>query len=137
LSDEVGIDVGYHIAADLAKAFGERFGGGDINVLKSMVDSGFLGKSCIYLQYCIKNLFYYLFSGRKSGKGYFEYRAGTKSRPENPEAISLLEKYKLEPKGDQSVENQQLRIVSRFVNEAVLCLQDSILNSPVSLVYVV
>jgi len=24
--------------------FGERFSGGDLNVLKSMVDSGFLGK---------------------------------------------------------------------------------------------
>ncbi|XP_060844681.1 trifunctional enzyme subunit alpha, mitochondrial [Rhopalosiphum padi] len=110
LSDEVGIDVGYHIATDLAKVFGERFSGGDLNVLKSMVDSGFLG--------------------RKSGKGYFEYKAGTKSRPENTEAISLLEKFKLQPKGEQSVENQQLRMVSRFVNEAVLCLEESILNSP-------
>jgi len=45
LSDEVGIDVGYHIATDLAKVFGERFSGGDLNVLKSMVDSGFLGKT--------------------------------------------------------------------------------------------
>lgn len=44
LSDEVGIDVGYHIATDLANVFGERFSGGDLNVLKSMVDSGFLGK---------------------------------------------------------------------------------------------
>ncbi|KAL4105072.1 hypothetical protein QTP88_020347 [Uroleucon formosanum] len=110
LSDEVGIDVGYHIATDLAKVFGERFSGGDLNVLKSMVDSGFLG--------------------RKSGKGYFVYKAGTKNRPENTEAISLLESFKLQPLGEQSVENQQLRMVSRFVNEAVLCLEESILNSP-------
>jgi enoyl-CoA hydratase/long-chain 3-hydroxyacyl-CoA dehydrogenase len=80
---------------------------------------------------CIYFLFYYIILGRKSGKGYFEYKAGTKSRPENTEAISLLEKFKLQPKGEQSVENQQLRMVSRFVNEAVLCLEESILNSPV------
>jgi len=59
------------------------------------------------------------------------YKAGTKSRPENTEAISLLENFKLQPRGEQSVENQQLRMVSRFVNEAVLCLEESILNSPV------
>jgi len=35
----------YHIATDLAKVFGERFSGGDLNALKSMVNSGFLGKT--------------------------------------------------------------------------------------------
>lgn len=44
LSDEVGIDVGAHISADLDKAFGERFRGGDVNILGDMVKAGFLGK---------------------------------------------------------------------------------------------
>lgn len=44
LSDEVGIDVGAHISADLDKAFGERFKGGDMNILDDMVKAGFLGK---------------------------------------------------------------------------------------------
>lgn len=44
LSDEVGIDVGSHIGADLLKAYGERFKGGDINILADMVKAGFLGK---------------------------------------------------------------------------------------------
>jgi len=83
------------------------------------------------LKIIIMFLSYYIILGRKSGKGYFVYKAGTKSRPENTEAISLLEKFKLQPLGEQSVENQQLRMVSRFVNEAVLCLEESILNSPV------
>ncbi|XP_050426039.1 trifunctional enzyme subunit alpha, mitochondrial [Adelges cooleyi] len=111
LTDEVGVDVGFHIATDLSKAFGARLDGGDLKFVKSMVDGGFLG--------------------RKSGSGYFVYKANSKSRPENDEVISLLEKFKMEPKGEQTVENQQLRMVSRFVNEAVLCLEESILNSPV------
>lgn len=45
LLDKVGIDIVYHIATDLAKAFGERFCGGDLRVLKSMMDRGFIGKT--------------------------------------------------------------------------------------------
>lgn len=49
LTDEVGVDVGYHIASDLSKAFGARLDGGDLNFVKSMVDGGFLGKYILFL----------------------------------------------------------------------------------------
>jgi len=49
LSDEVGIDVGAHISVDLAKAFGDRFKGGDVNILSDMVKAGFLGKFFYHL----------------------------------------------------------------------------------------
>lgn len=66
LADEVGIDVGAHIAADLAKAFGDRLSGGSLGIMDDMVKAGFLG--------------------RKSGKGLFMYdnaqRGG--SREVNP-----------------------------------------------------
>ncbi|KAF4527630.1 hypothetical protein B566_EDAN016361 [Ephemera danica] len=45
LSDEVGIDVAAHIAEHLGQTFGERFSGGNVNVLKEMVSNGFLGTS--------------------------------------------------------------------------------------------
>lgn len=110
LADEVGIDVGSHIATDLAKVFGERFGGGDLRIMPDFVRAGFLG--------------------RKSGKGIFVYEKGVKERAVNPGAVDIFTRYKLEPKGADSIEDKQLRMVSRFVNDAVLCLEEKILASP-------
>lgn len=47
LSDEVGIDVGSHISVDLVKALGNRFRGGDENILCDMVKAGYLGKKIL------------------------------------------------------------------------------------------
>lgn len=101
LADEVGIDVGAHIAVDLAKAFGERFSGGDLNVMNDFVKAGFMG--------------------RKSGKGIFIYQGkGKGEREVNPEALEILkQKYALQPKGADSVEDMQLRLVSRFVRNTI------------------
>lgn len=95
LADEVGIDVGSHIAVDLNKAFGERFAGGDLGVMSDLVKAGFMG--------------------RKSGKGVFMYEGAKKgSREVNPDALAILrEKYALVPKGADSTEDLQLRLVSR------------------------
>ncbi|KAK5646423.1 hypothetical protein RI129_004887 [Pyrocoelia pectoralis] len=107
LLDEVGIDVGAHIAADLGKAFGERLAGGDPNFIRDVVQAGFLG--------------------RKSGKGIYIYEKHSKNREVNNEAMEILKRYSVEPKGAFEDEDKTLRMVSRFVNDAVLCLEEKIL----------
>ncbi|KAK3522688.1 hypothetical protein QTP86_029536, partial [Hemibagrus guttatus] len=112
LVDEVGVDVAAHVAEDLGKAFGSRFGGGDVEVLKSMVQKGF--------------------KGRKSGKGCYVYGAKSKDKQLNKGTEEILQKFKLvAPPAVAGDENIQYRLVSRFVNEAVLCLQEGILPDPV------
>lgn len=110
LADEVGIDVAAHIGPNLAKSFGERFAGGDLGVMRDMVQAGFLG--------------------RKSGKGIFMYEKGKKSRDVNVDALEILKKYSLEPRGSFEDEDKTLRMVTRFVNEAILCLEEKILDNP-------
>ena len=76
LIDEVGIDVAAHVAEDLGKAFGERLGGGNPEVLKGLVDANMMG--------------------RKSGKGMFVYAEGSKDRPVNQDALNIIKKFSFE-----------------------------------------
>jgi len=113
LADEVGIDVGLHVAQDLGAALGDRVKGGDANVLKALVDQGMMG--------------------RKSGKGCFEYTkaGGSKTGSVNPAMTEILEKFSIPAVAQNTHERIQYRLFSRFVNEAVLCLQEGILvNGP-------
>ena len=57
LADEVGIDIASHVASFLSEAdLGVRMSGGDITLLKEMVNRGWLGK--------------------KSGQGFYTYPKG-------------------------------------------------------------
>ncbi|OQR76127.1 trifunctional enzyme subunit alpha, partial [Tropilaelaps mercedesae] len=99
LLDEVGVDVGAHIAEYLGGVFGERLtGGANLAVMKEMVSKNFLG--------------------RKSGKGCYIYTKGTKDRPVNPGIEEIQRRYQKPKSMENTVEQMQYRLATRFINEA-------------------
>jgi len=113
LADEVGLDVASHVATFLSKAdLGSRMDGGDVSLMATMVEKGWLGK--------------------KSGQGFYTYGKGKKSKKTiNAEVQSYVKDFATRDLGLKEKEIQD-RIVSRFVNEAAKCLEDEIIESPVT-----
>ena len=109
LADEVGIDVTSHVATFLSNAdLGIRMKGGDISFMENMIKNGWLGK--------------------KSGQGFYTYNGKKKSISPEVEAYvnSFIQRdLKLD---ENEIQN---RIMSRFINEAVKCLEDEIISNPV------
>jgi len=112
LIDEVGIDVAAHVAEDLGKAYGARFQGGDPELLKDLVNANMCG--------------------RKSGKGMFVYSKDSKDRPVNEEAKNLIKNRSMAgPEAVGGDEDIALRLLTRFVNEAIFSHQDGVLKTPI------
>lgn len=112
LSDEVGIDISKHVTDFMSNAdLGVRMKG-DYSLISDMVEKGFLG--------------------RKSGKGFYKYKG--KSKELNEEVIKLI-KTKLNGieygSNKMCLEEIQMRLIGKFINEAAYCLQDEIIRSPV------
>jgi len=103
LTDEVGIDVGAHVATILHVAFGERMMGPDM--MAGLVDDDR--------------------KGRKNGRGFYKYTDGERSGvdPTVYDALGLDERVPVSKKGVTE------RLTMAFINEAALCLQEGILRS--------
>lgn len=116
LADEVGIDVAAKVVKNLEgaqpKFLGARMDGGNLDMLKEMVEAGHLG--------------------RKSGKGFLDYGSKEKVKPPHPDALALLAKYRDTSKDASALTPEQMvdRFVLRFVSEAIHCLQDGVIASP-------
>jgi enoyl-CoA hydratase / long-chain 3-hydroxyacyl-CoA dehydrogenase len=112
----VGNDISAHVGAFMSKAdLGVRMQGGNPGLMSKMVEKGWLG--------------------RKSGKGFYLYPKDAKKgapkqlNPEFTAELKLLMGDKIGT-GNVSVEDIQMRMISRFVNEAAFCLQDGIIRAP-------
>jgi 3-hydroxyacyl-CoA dehydrogenase/enoyl-CoA hydratase/3-hydroxybutyryl-CoA epimerase len=105
LLDQVGLDTAKHVGEVLEAAFGERIGG-DGSLLDIMVSNGRLGQ--------------------KNGKGFYRYR-GDKRTTVDPEAYKLLA---IPAAKELPAETLQERMVLSMVNEAIICLDESVAREP-------
>jgi len=107
LFDEVGIDVGAHVADVLKSKFQER-GAKTSTKAKELLDAGY--------------------KGRKNKHGFYRYEKGSKKKKEvNSEIYSFFGGSERTSFDDAEIHQ---RLVLTMVNEAILCLQEGILQSP-------
>lgn len=100
LLDEVGLDVGIHVAETLAAAFPDRMKVPEI--LTKMVEKGLLG--------------------RKSGKGFYLYNGSGDPEP-NPEVLAMRT-------GHEAPEDIAGKLAKMMTDEAILCLDEGVAAAP-------
>ncbi|MEN8235025.1 MAG: 3-hydroxyacyl-CoA dehydrogenase NAD-binding domain-containing protein, partial [Actinomycetota bacterium] len=103
LTDEIGIDVGAHIARIMLDAFGERMAAPD--TMKGLVDDDR--------------------KGRKNGRGFYTYDKGERGDVDE----SVYRALGLGPRRTIPEAEIQERIALAMVNEAARCLDEGILQS--------
>ena len=107
LFDEVGIDVGAHVAETLSDKFESR-GAKTSNKAKELVEAGY--------------------KGRKNKKGFYRYEKGSKKKKEiNTEIYEFFGGANRKSFKDEEIRQ---RMSLMMINEAVYCLQENILLSP-------
>jgi len=108
LIDEVGIDVGAHVATDLGAAFAGR-GHGSSDALQKLHEAGF--------------------EGRKNRRGFYLYPKQKRKGPKqtNPE---IYEFFGGTQRIDLPVEDVCDRLALIMINEAVWCLAEEVISSP-------
>lgn len=126
LTDEVGIDVGFHIAKYLSSVWPERMVSGDMKALEEFVQSGFRGRKSG------KGFFLYPQDAKKPGvvEGLVNKMLGRGGKEVNPGALDIIKRYSVTPKMDITDQAIATRLVSRMANEAVYCLEEGILANP-------
>jgi len=113
LADEVGIDVAGHVQEFLGENLGVRM---DTHhkesklIMPAFIEAGLLGK--------------------KTGKGFFAYDAKKKKNGINPEARKIVEDIRVGV-DTLDIDDKEIaeRMVLRFINEAIFCLQDGVIES--------
>lgn len=108
LIDEVGIDVGAHVARDLGAAFADR-GHSSSDALTVMHDEGY--------------------AGRKNRRGFYQYPVGKRKGPKRVNE-SVYQFFGGAERRDIDPSEAAERLALLMVNEAAHCLGESIVASP-------
>ena len=112
LNDLTGIDIGYHVAKNFERSFGERWKISELH--QKIFDSG-----------CF---------GRKTGAGFYDY--SEKKPVANPKVLELIENHLKKtgnsPSQELAVDKQELleRMMARAINEAAFMIEEGICDRP-------
>ncbi len=112
LNDLTGIDIGYHVAKNFERSFGDRWKISELN-------------HRIFKSGCF---------GRKTGSGFYDY---TDKKPlPNPRVVELIHDCLKEtgnrPKQPSDIDSQELldRMMARAINEAAFMIEEGICDRP-------
>jgi len=118
LADEVGVEVAFHLHANLQEELGVRVGGANVAAMNALLAAGIKGKRF--------GAGMASYPGKPKGgiAGMFAAKEKIKMNPVCVEAMKPFMK-----PGKVTDEEIKDRISARFINEAIYCLQDGVVRN--------